>query len=128
MFRATALRDLLGAKLVAYFGGVKDSRAVRQWAEGSRKIANRDDVERLRVAYRAARMINLRDSTQVVQAWFQGLNPFLVVYRRRDCFGTAMSTLMDRGSSPQPASSQLSGDRPQAQDSDRVRTCAVREP
>ena len=73
MFRATALRDLLGAKLVAYFGGVKDSRAVRQWAEGSRKIANRDDVERLRVAYRAARMINLRDSTQVVQAWFQGL-------------------------------------------------------
>ena len=77
MFRATALRDLLGAKLVAYFGGVKDSRAVRQWAEGSRKIANRDDVERLRVAYRAARMINLRDSTQVVQAWFQGLNPFV---------------------------------------------------
>ena len=65
------------AKLVAYIGGVKETRAVRQWAEGSRKIANRDDVERLRVAYRAARMINVRDSTQVVQAWFQGLNPFV---------------------------------------------------
>jgi hypothetical protein len=73
----TALRNLLGAKLVAYIGGVKETRAVRQWAEGSRKIASRDDVERLRVAYRAARMINVRDNTQVVQAWFQGLNPFL---------------------------------------------------
>ena len=65
------------AKLVAYIGGVKETRAVRQWAEGSRKIANRDDVELLRVAYRAARMINLRGSTRVVQAWFQGLTPFL---------------------------------------------------
>jgi hypothetical protein len=73
----TALRNLLGAKLVAYIGGVKETRAVRQWADGTRNIANRDDVERLRVAYRAARMINARDSTQVVQAWFQGLNPFL---------------------------------------------------
>ena len=72
-----ALRSLLGAKLVAYIGGVKETRAVRQWAEGSRKIANPSDVERLRVAYRAARMVNLKDNTQVVQAWFQGLNPFL---------------------------------------------------
>ena len=29
------------------------------------------------MAYRAARMINVRDSTHVVQAWFQGLNPQL---------------------------------------------------
>lgn len=73
----TALRDLLGAKLVAYIGGVKETRAVRQWAEGSRKIASASDLERLRVAYRAARTINSKDSIQVVQAWFQGLNPFL---------------------------------------------------
>ena len=32
----TALRDLLGAKLVAYLGRVKETRAVRQWAEGTR--------------------------------------------------------------------------------------------
>ncbi len=73
----TALRSLLGAKLVAYIGGVKETRAVRQWAEGSRNIANPSDVERLRVAYRAARVVNLKDNTQIVQAWFQGLNPFL---------------------------------------------------
>jgi len=72
-----ALRELLGAKLVAYLGGVKETRAVRQWAEGTRKIGNPGDVERLRVAYRAARVVNVRDNTAVVQAWFQGLNPFL---------------------------------------------------
>lgn len=73
----TALRELLGAKLVAYLGGVKETRAVRQWAEGTRKIGNPGDVERLRVAYRAARMVNVRDNMSIVQAWFQGLNPFL---------------------------------------------------
>jgi hypothetical protein len=73
----TALRELLGARLVAYIGGVKETRAVRQWAEGSRKIANPSDLERLRVAFRAARTINSKDSTEVAQAWFQGLNPHL---------------------------------------------------
>ena len=32
------LRDLLGAKLVAYLGSVKETRAVRQWAEGEQAI------------------------------------------------------------------------------------------
>jgi hypothetical protein len=73
----TELRDLLGAKLVAYLGRVKETRAVRQWAEGTRAIANPVDVDRLRVAYRAAAMITARDSKQVAQAWFQGLNPLL---------------------------------------------------
>ncbi|MCW2651076.1 MAG: hypothetical protein JWR32_2052 [Mycobacterium sp.] len=73
----TALRELLGAKLVAYLGKVKETRAVRQWAQGSRGIANPTDVDRLRVAYRAARMIAERDNKSVAQAWFQGLNPLL---------------------------------------------------
>jgi hypothetical protein len=73
----TALRELLGAKLVAYLGKVKETRAVRQWADGDREIANPAVVERLRLAYRAAWMINQRNSKEVVQAWFQGLNPFL---------------------------------------------------
>lgn len=72
-----ALRDLLGAKLVAYLGRVSETRAVRQWAEGTRTIANPDDVERLRLAYRAARLITERDTPAVAQAWFQGLNPVL---------------------------------------------------
>ena len=73
----TALRDLLGAKLVAYLGRVKETRAVRQWADGTRSIGNPVDVDRLRVAYRAAAVITARDSKEVAQAWLQGLNPLL---------------------------------------------------
>ena len=72
-----ALREVLGAKLVAYLGRVKETRAVRKWADGSRAIANPEDVERLRIAYRVARLIAERDSAAVAQAWFQGLNPIL---------------------------------------------------
>ena len=73
----SALREILSAKLVAYLGRVKETRAVRQWAEGTRTISSDTDVERLRIAYRAARLITARDSAAVAQAWFQGLNPLL---------------------------------------------------
>jgi hypothetical protein len=73
----TALREMLGARLVAYLGKVKETRAVRQWAEGTRTIGNDTDVERLRIAYRAAKLITARDTAAVAQAWFQGLNPIL---------------------------------------------------
>ncbi|MBX4378005.1 hypothetical protein K4H02_23405, partial [Mycobacterium tuberculosis] len=43
----------------------------------ARTIANPEDVERLRIAYRAARLITARDTPAVAQAWFQGLNPVL---------------------------------------------------
>jgi hypothetical protein len=71
------LRDLLGAKLVAYLGGVKETRAVRQWAEGTREVSGSEDLRRLRLAYQAAKLISARDTPAVVQAWFQGLNPVL---------------------------------------------------
>ncbi len=58
-------------------GKVKETRAVRQWAEGTRTINNDTDVERLRIAYRAARLIAERDTPAVAQTWFQGLNPIL---------------------------------------------------
>ena len=71
------LRELLGASLVAYLGGVRETRAVRQWAEGTRAISGREDLQRLRVAYQAAKLVAERDDSDVVQAWFQGLNPVL---------------------------------------------------
>lgn len=73
----TQLRELLGARLVAYLGGVKETRAVREWATGNRTIQDPEVVERLRLAYRVARLITLRDTPGVAQAWFQGLNPQL---------------------------------------------------
>jgi hypothetical protein len=71
------LRDLLGAKLVAYLGGVRETRAVRQWAEGVRGVQDPIDEQRLRLAYQVATLIAERDSPEVVQAWFLGLNPQL---------------------------------------------------
>lgn len=71
------LRDLLGARLVAYLGGVKEARAVRQWADGTRAVASGVDLDRLRLAYQAALLLSPRNGPAVVQAWFQGLNPSL---------------------------------------------------
>lgn len=71
------LRDLLGAKLVAYLGGVRETRAVRQWADGTRTIQDSTDEQRLRTAHQAAAVITEKDSAAVAQVWFQGLNPQL---------------------------------------------------
>jgi hypothetical protein len=56
---------------------VRETRAVREWAEGTRTINNETDVERLRIAYRAAHLIAERDTPAVAQTWFQGLNLIL---------------------------------------------------
>jgi hypothetical protein len=73
---AGELRSLLGARLVAYLGSVKETRAVHEWADEGRKPS--EPVQRrLRLALQVARMIAERDDSAVVQAWFQGLNPEL---------------------------------------------------
>ena len=72
-----ALLEMLGGRLVAFIGGVRETRAVRQWADGERAIRDRDDEQRLRIAYRAALLITARDSHTVAQSWFHGLNPQL---------------------------------------------------
>ena len=70
------VRDILGPRLCAYLGSVKETRAVHQWADGSRKPSA--DVERrLRTALQAAAPIAAADSAAIAQAWFQGLNPQL---------------------------------------------------
>lgn len=70
------LRGLLGNRLVAYIGGVKETRAVRQWAEGERAPSEAVQ-QRLRHALMAASMISERDTAAIVQSWFQGANPKL---------------------------------------------------
>ena len=73
---AREAREILGAKLCAYLGSVKETRAVNQWADGSRK-PNAEVQRRLRTALQAAAPIADADSAAVAQAWFQGLNPQL---------------------------------------------------
>lgn len=71
------LRELLGVRLVAYLAKVRDTRVVRQWLDDADSGIGDVDIERLRLAYRAARMISELDSTAVAQVWFQGRNPAL---------------------------------------------------
>lgn len=70
------LRDLLGARLVAYIAGVTETRAVHEWADGSRD-PRPVVADRLRFALRVAGFIAEHDGPSVTQAWFQGLNPQL---------------------------------------------------
>jgi hypothetical protein len=71
------LREILGAQLVAYIGCVKETRAVREWAEGTRGPSGAVTERRLRLAYGIARCIAEADGKETAQAWFQGLNPLL---------------------------------------------------
>jgi hypothetical protein len=71
-----ALRELLGPRLVAYLGAVRETRAVHQWADGAR--APSDAVQqRLRVALQVASMVAEVEGPRIAQAWLQGLNPQL---------------------------------------------------
>ena len=73
---AHELRDILGAKLCAYLGSVRETRAVHQWADGSRE-PGAEVQRRLRVALHVGAAIAAVDGPVVTQAWFQGLNPQL---------------------------------------------------
>jgi len=70
------LRDTLGAKLVAYLGGVHETRAVREWAEGSR-APSAQVVQRLRTAFYVMALLRDREAASTVASWFQGMNPEL---------------------------------------------------
>jgi hypothetical protein len=71
------LRELLTGRLVAYIAGVTETRAVNEWADGTRSIRNPDTEARLRLALQIAVMLAEADEARVVQAWFMGLNPQL---------------------------------------------------
>jgi hypothetical protein len=73
---ADALRNVLGARLTAYVGGVEETRAVHAWAEGLRRPSEATQ-QRLRHALVLALTIADADGPEVAQAWFQGLNPQL---------------------------------------------------
>ncbi len=71
------LRDLLTPRLVAYIGGVSETRAIHQWADGTRDAKSGEVQVRLRFTLQVALLLSGHDAARVVQAWFQGLNPHL---------------------------------------------------
>ena len=72
----TALRALVGPRLVAYLGSVRETRAVHQWADGARAPGEAVQL-RLRVALQVASMLAEAEGPRIAQAWLQGLNPQL---------------------------------------------------
>ncbi|NKS52463.1 hypothetical protein GS500_04090 [Rhodococcus hoagii] len=73
----TDLRELTGAKLVAYLAGARDTRVIRTWADGTGPVPDQSVISRLQAALAAAQTVAQRDSPTVVQAWFLGRNPAL---------------------------------------------------
>jgi hypothetical protein len=72
----SGLREILGARLVAYIGHVSSTRPVGEWANGTRKPSE-ETLGRLRAAYFAAVLLGEREGAATVQSWFQGMNPEL---------------------------------------------------
>lgn len=73
---AAELRTLLGPRLTAYLGSVRETRAVHQWADGVREPSEAVQ-QRLRLALQVAAMLSEAESPRIAQAWMQGLNPQL---------------------------------------------------
>jgi len=69
------LVEIVGRKLTAYIGGVKDARAVDRWIAGGEIYG--DAEARLRFAFQVVRTLAEHDSPGVVQAWLTGVNPEL---------------------------------------------------
>ena len=69
------LVEIVGRKLTAYIGGVKDARAVDRWIAGGEIYG--DAEARLRFAFQVIRALSEHDSPAVVQAWLTGVNPEL---------------------------------------------------
>ena len=70
------LAGILGKKLTAYIGGVKDTRVVERWIHNNVE-PYKDADRRIRLAYHIAKTLSEHDPARVVQAWFIGLNPEL---------------------------------------------------
>lgn len=70
------LREVLGARLVAYIAGTQDTMTVRRWVEGT-EAPGADVERRLRSAFQAALTIASAEDAAIAQAWFQGRAPEL---------------------------------------------------
>jgi len=69
------LVEIVGRKLTAYIGGVKDARAVDRWIAGGEIYGSAES--RLRFAFQVARTLSEHDTPAVVRAWLTGVNPEL---------------------------------------------------
>jgi len=70
------LRDVLTPRLTALLGGVRETRATREWAEGLREPSAATQA-RLRAAAQVAKIVESTFDAPTVQSWIQGMDPML---------------------------------------------------
>lgn len=70
------LREVLGARLTAVIAGVRDTRTVDRWADGTETPARPIDG-RLRRALEVTDTLLKVDSPELIRLWFMGQNPVL---------------------------------------------------
>jgi hypothetical protein len=70
------LREVLTPRLTALLGGVRETRATREWAEGLRKPSAATQA-RLRAAAQVAKIVETTFDAPTVQSWIQGMDPML---------------------------------------------------
>ena len=70
------LREVLTPRLSALLGGVRETRATREWAEGLREPSAATQA-RLRAAAQVAKIVETTFDAQTVQSWIQGMDPML---------------------------------------------------
>jgi hypothetical protein len=70
------LREILGARLVAYISSVSSTQPIGEWANCTNE-PSLEKLERLRTAYSIAMLLCEREGAATVQSWFQGMNPRL---------------------------------------------------
>ena len=71
------LRQTLGAGTVARLAGVRETRAVHQWAEGQRTVRSRTVEAKLRLAYQAVTLLSQEYSPEIAARWLEHPCPIL---------------------------------------------------
>jgi len=72
----SALQTVLGQRLTALIGGVRDPKLVAEWVRGAR-TPPAETQARLRSAWDVTRLLLQADAPDTIRAWFIGMDPFL---------------------------------------------------
>jgi hypothetical protein len=70
------LREVLGARLVAYLSGLSSTAELSQWTAGMAEPPA-EVSRRLRCACYVTGLLQEREGDVTIQSWFQGMNPLL---------------------------------------------------
>jgi len=65
------LRQTLGVGAVAKLAGVRETRAVHQWADGERSVRSRTVEAKLRLAFQAVALLTQEYSPDIAARWFE---------------------------------------------------------